>query len=150
PPVSRIVANSTPAGHHGEVILMHDAGGDRSRTVAGLERLIPRLRAQGYRFATTAQVIGESRTNPPAARDQRYRGALMVGLVGVAGAIVSVLALLLLTIGRRLAVRRRPRWVLPAGPRPPRPRPPGPWGRPAPRPVPGAVPASTDQNSTPA
>lgn len=105
PPVSRIVANSTPAGHHGEVILMHDAGGDRSRTVAGLERLIPRLRAQGYRFATTAQVIGESRTNPTAARDQRYRGALMVGLVGVAGAIVSVLALLLLTIGALMVVR---------------------------------------------
>ena len=32
------------------VILLHDGGTDRSQTVAALDRLIPTLKAQGYRF----------------------------------------------------------------------------------------------------
>jgi peptidoglycan-N-acetylglucosamine deacetylase len=34
----------------GGVILMHDAGCDRSQTVAAVEKLVPKLIAQGYKF----------------------------------------------------------------------------------------------------
>ena len=34
----------------GAVVLMHDGGGDRSQTVAAVDRIIPELRAQGWRF----------------------------------------------------------------------------------------------------
>jgi peptidoglycan/xylan/chitin deacetylase (PgdA/CDA1 family) len=32
------------------VVLMHGGGGDRSQTVEAVERTIPLLRADGYRF----------------------------------------------------------------------------------------------------
>ncbi len=46
----------------GDVILMHDGshrgmGADRSATVAATDRLIPRLRDQGYRFVTIGEML---------------------------------------------------------------------------------------------
>ena len=52
PGVDAIVRNATPKGGAGATVLMHDAGGDRAETVAALDRLIPELQAQGYRFET--------------------------------------------------------------------------------------------------
>jgi cellulose synthase/poly-beta-1,6-N-acetylglucosamine synthase-like glycosyltransferase/peptidoglycan/xylan/chitin deacetylase (PgdA/CDA1 family)/spore germination protein YaaH len=45
----------------GNVILLHDAGGDRSETVAALPQLIETLRAKGYRFVPISTLIGLSR-----------------------------------------------------------------------------------------
>ena len=42
--------------HPGDVILMHDGGGDRSRTVAALKAIIARLSGRGYRFVTLDQL----------------------------------------------------------------------------------------------
>jgi cellulose synthase/poly-beta-1,6-N-acetylglucosamine synthase-like glycosyltransferase/peptidoglycan/xylan/chitin deacetylase (PgdA/CDA1 family) len=52
PGVAKIVRNATPEDGHGAVVLMHDAGGDRSETVKALDQLIPDLKADGYRFTT--------------------------------------------------------------------------------------------------
>jgi cellulose synthase/poly-beta-1,6-N-acetylglucosamine synthase-like glycosyltransferase/peptidoglycan/xylan/chitin deacetylase (PgdA/CDA1 family) len=52
PGVAKIVHNATPQNGRGAVVLMHDAGGDRAQTVAALDRLVPELRQQGYRFTT--------------------------------------------------------------------------------------------------
>ncbi|MGC4807580.1 polysaccharide deacetylase family protein [Micromonospora sp. DT233] len=43
----RLLDGVTP----GAVVLLHDGGGDRSRTVAAVDRVVPVLRAQGWRFA---------------------------------------------------------------------------------------------------
>ncbi|MGB8363691.1 MAG: glycosyltransferase, partial [Rhizomicrobium sp.] len=43
------------------IILLHDAGGDRSQTVAALPLLIDRLRAQGYRFVLVSDLAGLTR-----------------------------------------------------------------------------------------
>ena len=51
PPVNQIVNNVMSRVHPGAVILFHDGGGDRSRTVAAVDQLIPRLRAAGYDIA---------------------------------------------------------------------------------------------------
>ncbi len=45
----------------GRVILLHDAGGDRSATVAALPRLIDGLRARGYRFVPLSELLGQTR-----------------------------------------------------------------------------------------
>jgi cellulose synthase/poly-beta-1,6-N-acetylglucosamine synthase-like glycosyltransferase/peptidoglycan/xylan/chitin deacetylase (PgdA/CDA1 family)/spore germination protein YaaH len=45
----------------GHVILLHDAGGDRSATVAALPRLIDSLRARGYRFVPLSELLGQTR-----------------------------------------------------------------------------------------
>jgi peptidoglycan/xylan/chitin deacetylase (PgdA/CDA1 family)/spore germination protein YaaH len=42
----------------GQVVLLHDAGGNRSRTVQALPVLIDALRAHGYRLVTVAELAG--------------------------------------------------------------------------------------------
>jgi peptidoglycan/xylan/chitin deacetylase (PgdA/CDA1 family) len=49
--VQRLRDGITP----GAVVLMHDGGGDRSQTVTAVDRIIPELRAQGWRFALPAR-----------------------------------------------------------------------------------------------
>jgi peptidoglycan/xylan/chitin deacetylase (PgdA/CDA1 family) len=36
------------------VLLLHDGGGDRTQTVDAVERLLPRLRADGWTFTLPA------------------------------------------------------------------------------------------------
>ncbi|MCG3042101.1 polysaccharide deacetylase family protein [Streptomyces fenghuangensis] len=47
----RITEGVTP----GAVVLLHDGGGDRSATVEAVDRAIPRLRAEGWRFDKPAR-----------------------------------------------------------------------------------------------
>jgi cellulose synthase/poly-beta-1,6-N-acetylglucosamine synthase-like glycosyltransferase/spore germination protein YaaH/peptidoglycan/xylan/chitin deacetylase (PgdA/CDA1 family) len=54
----------------GQIVLLHDAGGDRSRTVKALPVLIDTLRAHGYRLVTVAELAGmtPAQALPPASR----------------------------------------------------------------------------------
>lgn len=45
----------------GQVILLHDSGGDRSATVAALPKLIQELKARGFRFVPVSELAGLSR-----------------------------------------------------------------------------------------
>jgi peptidoglycan-N-acetylglucosamine deacetylase len=45
----------------GEVVLLHDSGGDRSATIEALPRLIQELRARGFRFVPVSELAGLSR-----------------------------------------------------------------------------------------
>ncbi len=47
--------------NEGSVVLLHDAGGDRNKTVAALPGIIEGLQNKGYTFVTVAQLWGESR-----------------------------------------------------------------------------------------
>ncbi len=53
----------------GNVVLLHDAGGDRSQTVEALPRIIRYFRDQGYTFTTVSGLIGKTRDEvmPPLA-----------------------------------------------------------------------------------
>jgi cellulose synthase/poly-beta-1,6-N-acetylglucosamine synthase-like glycosyltransferase/spore germination protein YaaH/peptidoglycan/xylan/chitin deacetylase (PgdA/CDA1 family) len=42
----------------GQVVLLHDSGGNRSRTVKALPDLIDQMRAHGYRFVTMGELAG--------------------------------------------------------------------------------------------
>jgi cellulose synthase/poly-beta-1,6-N-acetylglucosamine synthase-like glycosyltransferase len=42
----------------GSIVLMHDSGGDRSRTIEALPKLIHELRDRGYEFTTVADLAG--------------------------------------------------------------------------------------------
>ena len=52
----------------GQVVLLHDSGGDRSRTLQALPGLIDQLKAKGYRFTTVAGLAGltPAQAMPPA------------------------------------------------------------------------------------
>jgi poly-beta-1,6 N-acetyl-D-glucosamine synthase len=60
--VDDIVTRATPAADEGAVILMHDGGGNRARTVTALSRLIPALQARGDHFVTIGDLARLSPT----------------------------------------------------------------------------------------
>ncbi len=57
----------------GNVVLLHDAGGDRSQTVAALPVLIDQLRAKGYKFVPISTLAGlsQAQVNPPISASDR-------------------------------------------------------------------------------
>lgn len=67
PGVDAIVNNvvsgieTTNVDRKGQVVLLHDGGGERSQTVAALPRIIDGLRAQGYQFVTVSTLAGLTR-----------------------------------------------------------------------------------------
>ena len=97
PGVAAIVRAATPKGDSGGIVLLHDGGGDRSQTLAAVERLVPRLRARGFRFVRVSQLAGLTRAQVdlPARRWERVRGRLLVRTLAAARWTTSVLALLL-------------------------------------------------------
>ncbi|KKK38729.1 hypothetical protein WQ57_07000 [Mesobacillus campisalis] len=46
---------------NGDIILLHDGGGERSATVEALPELIEELQGQGYTFVTISELLGESK-----------------------------------------------------------------------------------------
>uniref|UniRef100_I2Q3D6 Glycosyl transferase n=1 Tax=Desulfovibrio sp. U5L TaxID=596152 RepID=I2Q3D6_9BACT len=63
PGVDAIVEEAVHQAETGEgnVVLLHDSGGDRSQTVAALPRIIEALKEKGYRFATVSELLGQTR-----------------------------------------------------------------------------------------
>jgi cellulose synthase/poly-beta-1,6-N-acetylglucosamine synthase-like glycosyltransferase/peptidoglycan/xylan/chitin deacetylase (PgdA/CDA1 family)/spore germination protein YaaH len=59
--VSEIWSEIASPDDPGHVILLHDAGGDRSATVAALPRILESLQAQGYRFVPLSELLGQTR-----------------------------------------------------------------------------------------
>ena len=70
----------------GNIVLLHDAGGDRSQTVRALTLLIPKLRAQGYRFVTVSKLMGRTRDGvmPPISAGTRLSYELGRWALGMA------------------------------------------------------------------
>jgi cellulose synthase/poly-beta-1,6-N-acetylglucosamine synthase-like glycosyltransferase/peptidoglycan/xylan/chitin deacetylase (PgdA/CDA1 family) len=96
PGVSTIVRDAMPSDGQGEVILLHDGGGDRSQTVAALSELIPLLRAEGYRFATVSQIEG-SLARPamvPVTHSQYVHALLLLWTFRIAAPLFDLVRLL--------------------------------------------------------
>ena len=57
--VSRTIKQVTSG--KGNIILLHDSGGDRSQTVEALPKIIKELRKRGYEFVTVSDLLGKTR-----------------------------------------------------------------------------------------
>ena len=64
PGVATIVQRALAGAHPGAIILMHDAGGTRTQTVAALPLIIKGLRARGLKPVTVPQLLAD---DPPPA-----------------------------------------------------------------------------------
>jgi peptidoglycan/xylan/chitin deacetylase (PgdA/CDA1 family) len=62
--VQRVLSGATP----GAIVLMHDAGGNRSETIAALPSIIGGLRARGYKLVTVPQLLLDN----PAPHQQNF------------------------------------------------------------------------------
>src|SRR5229473_2574861 len=59
--------------HAGNIVLLHDGGGDRSKTVLALPQIIDGLRAAGFTIVPVSELIGQTRAQlmpPLSAREQ--------------------------------------------------------------------------------
>jgi cellulose synthase/poly-beta-1,6-N-acetylglucosamine synthase-like glycosyltransferase/peptidoglycan/xylan/chitin deacetylase (PgdA/CDA1 family)/spore germination protein YaaH len=68
-----IVASVLAQADKGHAILLHDAGGDRSATVAALPAIIDGLRARGYTLTTIGGLVGQTpdQTMPALPKDEQ-------------------------------------------------------------------------------
>jgi peptidoglycan/xylan/chitin deacetylase (PgdA/CDA1 family) len=62
--VHRVLSGAKP----GSIVLMHDAGGNRSETIAALPKVIRGLRARGYKLVTVPQLLLDN----PAPKHQNF------------------------------------------------------------------------------
>lgn len=67
PGVPAIVHSVLSGARPGAIVLMHDAGGDRTETVAALPQIIAKLRARGYKLVTVPKLLLD---NPAPANQQ--------------------------------------------------------------------------------
>jgi cellulose synthase/poly-beta-1,6-N-acetylglucosamine synthase-like glycosyltransferase/spore germination protein YaaH/peptidoglycan/xylan/chitin deacetylase (PgdA/CDA1 family) len=63
--VQRVMADIN--AKRGNIVLMHDGGGDRSHTVAALPQIIDQIRAKGYEIVSVSDLLGQTRAQvmPP-------------------------------------------------------------------------------------
>jgi len=69
PGVPAIVSSALHGARPGAIILMHDAGGNRSQTVAALPMIIRQLRKRGFRLVTVPRLLLD---NPPPKQQNVY------------------------------------------------------------------------------
>ena len=60
-PAQEIVQDVLSQANKGNIVLLHDGGGDRAQTVAALPMIIDQLRAKGYELTSVAGLLGETR-----------------------------------------------------------------------------------------
>ncbi|HEX7693698.1 MAG TPA: glycosyltransferase [Sphingomonas sp.] len=75
------------------IVLLHDAGGDRRQTIEALPVIIEKLRAMGYTFVPVSTLAGLSRDQamPPISASDRAAAEADLFLFGTLGAIVTAL-----------------------------------------------------------
>jgi len=127
PGAAKIVANVLAARSKGNVVLLHDSGGDRSQTVAAIGPLIDSLQARGDTVVLLSELLGLSRDQamPPlpsssaTARGFTLAAFFTVGAVqagvewifmiaAMLGAVRIVFVLALAIVHRVRSARRRP------------------------------------------
>jgi cellulose synthase/poly-beta-1,6-N-acetylglucosamine synthase-like glycosyltransferase/peptidoglycan/xylan/chitin deacetylase (PgdA/CDA1 family)/spore germination protein YaaH len=73
--VSRVIdqAQAQLKGEQGNIILMHDGGGDRSHSVEALPQIIDGLRAKGFEFVKVSDLLNQTRAQvmPPLTEKER-------------------------------------------------------------------------------
>ena len=75
PGTASIVRSAVAGARPGAIILLHDAGGDRSETVAALPKIIRTLRTRGYTFVTVPKLLLDN----PAPANQRISAVIGTG-----------------------------------------------------------------------
>ncbi|MEU4193232.1 glycosyltransferase [Kribbella sp. NPDC026611] len=105
PGTDRVIANSMPRSQAGQVLLMHDAGGDRSETVEALARIIPRLKARGFRFATVSDAVGLPDPTRRTSGLERGRGLAVIWAMHISDAALKFLTWLLYAAGALSVLR---------------------------------------------
>src|SRR5258705_9498942 len=80
-PAQEIADDVVRQAKNGNVVLLHDGGGERAQTVAALPLIIDELRAKGYQFVSVSDLLGKTRADLMA--PLTFRGWLAARAIGV-------------------------------------------------------------------
>ncbi|WP_199550848.1 glycosyltransferase [Streptomyces sp. N35] len=105
PGVEAIIKRATPKGGKGAIVLMHDSGGDRSQTVAALDRFIPELQRKGYDFKRLTGALGVQSAHTPVTGLDLWKGKAFVYAVQASEHVTTVLVAGLAVIGALVIAR---------------------------------------------
>jgi cellulose synthase/poly-beta-1,6-N-acetylglucosamine synthase-like glycosyltransferase/peptidoglycan/xylan/chitin deacetylase (PgdA/CDA1 family) len=104
PGAGAIEDNLTPSGPQGQVVLMHDGGGDREQTVAALDSALSRFSEQGYRVTTVGDAVGIDSMRPASSVEQ-VRGSAFVWGIRLSDFVVTAISWGLVAAGAVSFVR---------------------------------------------
>ena len=100
--VARTIAGVTGNDplNSGQIVLLHDAGGDRQATVAALPRIIAGLRAKGYRFVPVSELAGmtAAQVNPATPASPTIDRVVFAATWGI-GRVIGGLFMLAIALG---------------------------------------------------
>ncbi|MBT2508189.1 glycosyltransferase [Streptomyces sp. ISL-98] len=105
PGVEAIIKRATPKGTEGSIVLMHDSGGDRSQTVAALDRFLPSMKERGYRFTNLTEALGAPSAHTEVTGPELWKGKAWVYAVAFSEKTTSVLVVGLAAIGVLVMLR---------------------------------------------
>jgi cellulose synthase/poly-beta-1,6-N-acetylglucosamine synthase-like glycosyltransferase/peptidoglycan/xylan/chitin deacetylase (PgdA/CDA1 family) len=106
PGVGAIVQAAMPKlPGQGEMILMHDAGGNRSQTLEALPLIIDKLRAQGYTFKTVGEALGAGPANTKVSGSTLWAGKAFVWATAFSVWLMPWLVALLAVVGALVFAR---------------------------------------------
>ncbi|MEU6334318.1 glycosyltransferase [Streptomyces cellulosae] len=105
PGVHEIIRRATPKDGKGAIVLMHDSGGDRSQTLAALDRFLPDLKAKGYTFANLTEALDAPSAHSPVTGPELWKGKAWIFLVQASEKITDVLVVGLAVIGTLVIAR---------------------------------------------
>jgi cellulose synthase/poly-beta-1,6-N-acetylglucosamine synthase-like glycosyltransferase/peptidoglycan/xylan/chitin deacetylase (PgdA/CDA1 family)/spore germination protein YaaH len=128
PPPEELTRRVLDAARRGDgnIVLLHDGGGDRTATVAALPAIIDGLRGEGLELVSVSQLLGQSRaqTMPPLTPSERWvarvdrlvfdlyhwarLGVAAIFLAGIALVSARALGIGLLALVEKLLHRRPP------------------------------------------
>ncbi|GLX08518.1 bi-functional transferase/deacetylase [Microbispora sp. NBRC 16548] len=99
PAVDRMVRDTFPPRGRGAVVMFHDAGGDRSRTVAAVDALLDALKKRGYSATTLTKAAGLPSAHTPAGTTERFLGSVLAIAQRVSAAFTGSLGWILSVAG---------------------------------------------------
>ncbi|MEV4254757.1 glycosyltransferase [Spirillospora sp. NPDC049652] len=107
PGVDKIVQSALAAERKGQgaIVMLHDAGGDRTETIAAVDQMITKLQARGYRFTTVSQAMGLPRAEVPATASEKAIGWTLVTAQRMAAALTGWMRILFFIAGVLAALR---------------------------------------------
>ena len=104
PGVAAIERNLAPSGPQGQILLMHDGGGDRAQTVAALDSSLTKFENQGFRVTTVGDAVGITSMREASA-GERVSGTAFVWGIRVSDFVITAISWALVAAGIVTVIR---------------------------------------------
>jgi cellulose synthase/poly-beta-1,6-N-acetylglucosamine synthase-like glycosyltransferase len=104
PGVATIERNLAPSGPQGQVLLMHDGGGNRDQTVAALDSALTKFTDQGFRVTTVGDAVGITSMRD-ASVGERISGIALVWGIRLSDFVITAISWALVAAGAVTVIR---------------------------------------------